>query len=97
MYKLKYYSLAKEEKVKIKEEFYQTEFGSKMKTRLNRLLVTGILSFIFSIYLFISHTNNWEIITGITLLCASFVFVIASFKIRIRKINDFLVKKKKQK
>ena len=34
MYKLKYYSLTKEERQDLKEKFYQTDFGSSMRARL---------------------------------------------------------------
>lgn len=95
MYKLKYYSLNKEEKLKLKEDFYKTEFGLSIKKRLNRLLITGITGIIFSIYLFIDQNNFWDIFTGIITLIASIIFIVGSFKVRIKKLNDFLVKKKK--
>jgi len=93
--RLKYYSLTKEEKLKLKDEFYQTEFGKNIKYRLNRLLITGIFSFIFSILLFIIHTTIWDITTGIILLIASLIFIIGSHKLRINKLNNFLISKKK--
>ena len=95
MLKLKYYSLNKEEKNKLKAEFYNTEFGKSIKSRLNRLLITGILGIIFSIILFIFPSNKWDLITGIILIIASLFFIISSFKVRIRKLNDYLVSKKK--
>ncbi len=96
MYRLKYYSLSKKEQIQLKEDFYQTELGQSLDKRLKRLLVIGILSILFSIYLFISHNNIWDIITGIILLIAAFIFIIASFKIRIQKLNAYLVKKSKK-
>jgi len=93
--RLKYYSLTKDEKLKLKDEFYQTEFGKNIKYRLNRLLITGIFSFIFSILLFIIHTTIWDITTGIILLIASLIFIIGSHKLRINKLNNFLISKKK--
>lgn len=95
MLRLKYYSLTKDEKLKLKDEFYQTEFGKNIKYRLNRLLITGIFSFIFSILLFIIHTTIWDITTGIILLNASLIFIIGSHKLRINKLNNFLISKKK--
>ena len=97
MYKLKYYSLSSKEKLELKNEFYQTEFGHKLEVRLNRLLVIGILSFAFSIFLFITNTMIWDIVTGILLLIASFIFIIGSFKVRVQKLNDYLIKKNKGK
>ena len=94
MYKLKYYSLTKEEQIKLKNNFYKTEFGKSIKNRLNRLFLTGILSLLFSIYLFINPSNKWDIVTGVILFIASIIFIIGSFKVRIRKLNDYLVKQK---
>lgn len=97
LYKLKYYSLSKEEKKKLKYEFYETDFGKSINTRLTRLLITGIIGFIFSIYLFLSYTTIWDMIIAISLCSASIIFIISSFIIRISKINTYLVNKKKKK
>lgn len=95
MLRLKYYSLTKKEKQKLKEDFYNTDFGKSIKNRLNRLLLIGILGILFSIYLFINPSNKWDVVSGIILSIASLVFIIGSFKVRIDKLNNFLVKKKK--
>ncbi len=97
MYRLKIYSLSKEKRKKLKEEFYQTDIGKDLKLRLTRLLIIGILGILFSIYLFISNTSIFDIITGVILIIASLVFIIASFRLRITKLNDYLVKNKKKK
>lgn len=94
MLRLKYYSLNKEEKEKLKKNFYNTEFGKSIKNRLDRLFIIGILGSIFSIYLFITYTNTWDIVSGIILIIASIFFLIGSFKVRIKKLNEYLVKKK---
>lgn len=95
MEKLKYYTLNKEEKIKLKEEFYHTEYGLNLKNRLNRLLTTGILGIVFSIILFIFNTNKWDIIYGIILAIASLIFIYSSYQVRISKINNYLTRKKK--
>lgn len=95
MLRLKYYSLTKKEKGKLKENFYNTEFGKNIKIRLNRLLLIGIIGILFSLYLFIFPSNKWDIVSGIILTIASLIFIIASFKVRINKLNDYLVSKKK--
>lgn len=95
MYKLKYYLLNKNEKKELKNNFYNTEFGKNIKNRLDRLFLTGVIGAFFSLYLFINPSNKWDIITGIILVIASIVFVIGSYKVRIRKLNDYLVKQKK--
>ena len=96
MYKLKYYSLSKEERKKITEDFYKTEFGNMIKKRLDRVFIIGIMSFIVSILFFIINKNIWDIISAVSLLIASFVFIIGSFKVRIDKINNYLIKQKKK-
>ena len=95
MLKLKWYTLTKQEKYETKDKFYNTEYGSLIKKRLDRLFITGILGILFSCYLFIFPSNKWDIVTGIILLIASFIFIIGSFKVRIDKLNNFLTKKKK--
>ena len=92
MYKLKYYSLSTEEKKNLKQDFYKTEFGNSMKNRLNRLFIIGILGILFSIYLFFSYNSVWELALGIFLLIFSLLFLISSFKIRIDKLNNYLIK-----
>jgi len=94
MLKLKYYSLTKEEKFKLKEKFYKTEFGKSIKERLNRLLIIGILGIIFSIFLFLYNPSKWDIISGVLLLVASLIFTIGSYRVRIKKLNNFLIKNK---
>jgi len=96
MLKLKYYSLNKEEKYLLKDEFYKTEFGTSIKKRLDRLFVVGILGIILSILLFIFHTTKWDVVTGIILIIASLIFIIGSHKVRINKINKYLTQKKKK-
>ena len=95
MYRLKYYSLNKDEKKELKNNFYNTEFGKSIKNRLDRLFFIGIIGILFSIYLFINSSNKWDIVTGVILIVASIIFLVGSFKVRIRKLNDYLVKQKK--
>ncbi len=95
MLKSKYATLSKEEKIKAKEEFYQTEFGKNLKIRLDRLFITGIAGLLFSIVMFATNTSIWEIILGIMLLIASLIFIFGSIKIRRDKISIYLNKKKK--
>ena len=94
MYKLKYYSLTKEEKEKLTKEFYQTDYGKMIKKRLDRVFVIGIMSIAFGLFLIITNTSIWDILSGISLLIASFVFIYGSKRVRINKINDYLIKKK---
>ena len=94
MIKSKYATLSKDEKMKAKEEFYQTDLGRNLKFRLDRLFITGIVGILFSIFLFVSNSHVAEIVLGIMLLIASLVFLISSIKIRRDKISIYLNKKK---
>lgn len=91
--KIKYWRLTKDERKKARNNFYKTEFGKNISSRLTRLLVTGILGLLFSLYLLIFHESIWDITSGSLLLVASIVFIISSIKLRIRNINDFITKK----
>ncbi len=94
MYKLKYYSLTKDEKQELKKKFYNTDWGKNVNIRLNRLLVTGSIGVIFSILLFIFKNSKWDIVISILLLISSIIFIISSLKVRIKKLNEYLVKNK---
>jgi len=97
MLRLKYYSLNKEEKTNLKKEFYETQFGKNIQNRLIRLLVIGIIGTLYSVYLFINPSNKWDIVSGVMLTLASFVFIIGSFRLRTKKLNNYLVSKKTKK
>ena len=95
--KLKYELLSKDEKNNLKEDFYNTEQGKKIKTRLNRVFIYGIIGILFSIYLFFSEKIIAFKVLAVGLLVVSIIFIISSFKIRINKLNEFLVSNKKNK
>ena len=97
MYKLKYYSLSKEEKKELKNKFYETDTGKDVKFHLNRLFITGIFGLIFGIILIVINKSIWEIVLGVSLIGISLFFIISSFWVRINKINDYLVKTYKKK
>ena len=90
----KFLDLSKKEKIKIKKEFFQTDKGNNIKVRLKRLFIIGILGIIFSIFLYVTHSNIWEIISSISLLLASIFFIISSIYLYIRNLNNYLNKKK---
>ena len=91
MYKLKYHSLSKDEKIKLQEDFYKTKYGIQIKQLLTRLLIIGIIGLPFSIYLLLTYKNIWDLIIAISLLIASIIFIISSFTLRIKKLNRYLV------
>ena len=93
MLRLKYYYLNKNEKKELKNDFYKTEFGKNINNRLNRLFLTGVIGILFSLFLIIKPTNKWDIVTSIILLVSSLLFIIGSFRVRIKKLNNFLINK----
>ena len=95
-YRLKYYGLNKEERKELNKEYYKTDTGERVNKRLNRLLFTGIIGILFSILIFLSRNYIWELIISITLFVASAVFIIGGFRLRIRVLNEYLVKKGKK-
>lgn len=92
--KKKYSLLTKEEKLKIKNKFYNTDFGKNIKYRLNHLLMIAIIGIIFGIILIVTKTNMWELILGILLLITSIFFTISSFVIRNKQLNAYLLNQK---
>ncbi len=94
MYKLKYYSLTNEERNELKKEFYQTDFGKSIKKRLDRLFITGLLGFVLGIYLMFDAKETWGYIYAGILIFFSIIFIAGSFKVRISKINTYLVNRK---
>ncbi len=97
MYRLKYYSLNKNEKKELKDKFYETDTGKVVKFHLNRLFITGIFGLIFGIILIVINKSIWEIVLGVSLIGICLFFIISSFWVRINKINDYLVKTNKKK
>lgn len=98
--KTKYQKLTKSEKKEIKETYYKTEDGKAMKNRLTRLLITGSMGIIFSIYLFYTNYKNdgnniWEYILSGILLVASIIFIIGSYKIKHKVLNKEAIKSSK--
>lgn len=94
MYKLKYYSLTKKEKNRLKQDYYKTELGKNVNVRLNRVLIYGIMGILFSILFFFTDDALAFRILSIGLFIVSIIFIIGSFKVRIKKLNEYLVKKK---
>ena len=96
MERLKYYSLNKEERQVLKEEFSKSPLGKDVNIRLKRVVIIGIMLIIYSIYLLLFQNNTFEIVSGISLIIIALLFIIGSYKIKINKLNDFLIKKQKR-
>lgn len=98
--KTKYQRMTKNEKKEIQDKYYKTENGKAMKNRLTRLLITGTMGILFSLYLFYTNYTNdgnniWEYILSSILLVASIIFIIGSFKIKYKVLNKEAIKSSK--
>ncbi len=97
MLKTKYERMNKEEKKKLVEKYKKNDSGLAIYNRLIRLNITGILGIIFSSFLFISQYKSLEILdylTIIPLFLASLLFVIMAHKLKLKVLNNFLIKNK---
>ena len=87
-----YRDLTKNEKKIIKEKFYNTEYGKITKHRLNRLVIYGICGLIVASFILFTETSLGFLITSYMLLFISAVYLIASFTLRRKELNNFLNK-----
>jgi len=99
--KNKYQRMSKQEKKELKETYYKTEEGKSMYNRLTRLLITGSMGILFSIYLIYTNyskdgNNIWEYLVAAILLIASIIYIISSIKIKIKVLNKFAIKNTKK-
>ncbi len=94
--KLKYQTLSKEEKIKVKEEFYASELGKENKFRLIRIIFIGVLSLIYSAYCIYEYTNTdhiFYLINAVTFIIAGIVLIIGYFKVKLKLYNKIAIKK----
>lgn len=91
--KNKYQRMTKEEKKALIIEYKKDSFGSAMIKRLTRLLIIGILSYAYAIFLVVTAENIWHYISASGLLIAGCVFIIGSLKLKIKNLNTFAIKK----
>lgn len=98
--KNKYQRMSKEEKKQTKEKYYATEDGKIMKNRLIRLFIIGVMGIAFSGYLVYSNITKdgnsiWQYLTASVLFIFSIVYIISSFKLRVKVLNKFAIKNSK--
>ena len=98
--KNKYQRMDKIEKKEIQNKYFATEAGKAMKSRLIRLIIIGIMSIAFSIYLIYSNitqdgNNIWQYIMAGILFIAAIIFIIGSIKIKDKVLNKYAIKNSK--
>lgn len=97
--KVKYLRLSKEERKKIKKEFYETNLGMYVKKKLTSALICSIFCLIMALYLiidaFVRDLSLMEKVYGFFILIVGIILIITYRKISVKKINEYLTKKKK--
>ncbi len=98
MNKKDYLKMSKEEKRFAREKYYKTESGKINKGRFSRLLLCGILSIIYALFLIvdgiIKKSSFWVYIFAAFIIVFGIVFLVGRHKILIRNMNSFLKKNK---
>ncbi len=94
----KYERLDKNSRKKARIEFYNTPFGKTLKPRFTRLLTIAILLIIYGICLIIEAIikkgSIWSYISAIIIFIFAIVFLVGRQRVIIKKVNDYLIKKK---
>ncbi len=97
MLKNKYQRMTKEEKKELRTKFFNTDEGKLFKKRITRVLIFGVIAFIYSIYLFIDNYTTinsiWIYTIAITVFIASIIFIIGYFKVSNKTYNNYAIKK----
>lgn len=92
--KNKYQRMSKEEKKELINEYKKTEKGKYLLGKLRNVLICGVLSYIYAVYLIITAENIWSYIGAGGLLIAGCIFIVGSIKLRGKNLNKFAIKKK---
>lgn len=86
--------MTKEEKKQLINKYKSTEKGKYLMDKLRNVLICGILSYIYAVYLIITAENIWNYIGAVGLLIAGCVFIVGSIKLRGKNLNKFAIKNK---
>ena len=97
--KIKYLRLSKNERKKVKNEFYSTNKGSIIRKNLNNARICAILCLIYATYILIEHFIKDNSVSNIVLSITVFIFgigmLIYAHKIYLKSVNEYVVKNKK--
>ena len=96
--KVKYLRLSKEEKKEVKKTYFATNEGKYIKKSLIELIICSSLTIIYSLYyIWDAVSKNGSLLSkifGIFIFAGGFAFLISARYIFIKKINNYLTKKK---
>ena len=92
--KNKYQRMSKDEKKALIKEYKNTEKGKYILGKIRNVLIYGIISYIYAVYLIITAENIWSYIGAGSLLIAGCIFIVGSIKLRSKNLNQYAIKKK---
>lgn len=92
--KTKYQRMTKEEKKQLLKEYEQTEKGSYILKKLRNVMIVGILSYLYAIYLIITSDSIAYYISAGVLLVIACIFIILSIRLKTKNLTMFAVRKK---
>ncbi len=96
--KIKYLRLTKEERQKVKELYYESPKGRALKSKLTMVNVCafGLLLCAVAIIVeaIVKKSNAWNYIYGGCLGCVAVAFFIVSHKLRLKRLNNYLLNNK---
>jgi|GEM_PF-4576297 len=101
MLKNKYQRMNKEEKIKTKKAFKNSERGKSVMPRLDRLIIWGLLGFVVSIGFLTYYqvgdvtATKWDYAYIGMLFLSAVIFLIGSAVLRAKEYNKFAISKKK--
>lgn len=97
MLKTKYERMNKTEKKKVIEQYKKTTTGKETLNRLTRLVLIGLALICYAVFVFVSEIKDlkWtHYVICIPLACVGLFFIIMSFHLRKKTLNNFVIKKK---
>ncbi len=98
--KVKYLRLSKDEQKKVQEKFYSTEEGRLVKkyTRISLIMGLSLIGFAvyFSLDAYFNHLSKLYYLYSAILVVIAFIFIFAVRNLRVTKLNNTIIKKKKK-
>ena len=95
--KIKYYRLSKEERKDYTKKYFKTKKGQNFKKYSRISLICSVILFGFGIYYFIdtyiNHMSKWYYMYGSILLIISIIMIVSIHNLKIKIINNYIVKK----
>ncbi len=89
--------MSKKDKRKLLEKYKSTKVGKAQINRLNRLNIIGVLCIIYAIFIILTDLNKLnigDIILIISMIIAGLIFLISSYVLRRKSLNNFAIKNK---